>query len=39
MAVIDLANPTRFLRFVDRVLPWLIAVTAILVRGRALSRD
>src|SRR6187431_3402395 len=30
MAVIDLANPTRFLRIVDRVLPWLIAVTAIL---------
>ena len=30
MAVIDLANPTRFLRIVNRVLPWLIAVTAIL---------
>jgi heme exporter protein C len=30
MAVIDLANPTRFLRLVDRVLPWLIAVTAVL---------
>src|SRR6185437_1823057 len=30
MAVIDLANPTRFLRIVDRVLPWLIAVTVIL---------
>src|SRR6187200_2956588 len=30
MAVIDLANPTRFLRIVDRVLPWLISVTAIL---------
>ncbi len=30
MAVIDLANPTRFLRLVERMLPWLIAVTAIL---------
>lgn len=30
MAVIDLANPTRFLRIVDRVLPWLIAVTVVL---------
>jgi heme exporter protein C len=30
MAVIDLANPIRFLRLVDRVLPWLIAVTAVL---------
>jgi heme exporter protein C len=29
MAVIDLANPTRFLRVVDRILPWLIAVTAV----------
>src|SRR6187455_3532130 len=28
MAVIDLANPTRFLRIVDRLLPWLIAATA-----------
>ena len=27
MAVIDLANPTRFLRIVDRILPWLIAAT------------
>jgi heme exporter protein C len=30
MAVIDLANPTRFLRLVNRVLPWLIAVTVLL---------
>lgn len=30
MAVIDLANPTRFLRIVDRVLPWLVAATAVL---------
>lgn len=29
MAVIDLANPTRFLALVQRVLPWLAAVTAI----------
>ena len=29
MAVIDLANPTRFLRIADRVLPWLIAATAL----------
>ena len=30
MAVIDIANPRRFLRIVDRVLPWLIAATVIL---------
>ena len=30
MAVIDFANPTRFLRLVNRVLPWLIAVTVLL---------
>ena len=29
MAVIDLANPTRFLRIVERVLPWLIAATVL----------
>ena len=29
MALIDLANPTRFLRIVDRVLPWLIAATVL----------
>ena len=30
MPVIDLANPTRFLAGVNRVLPWLIAATVIL---------
>jgi heme exporter protein C len=30
MAVIDLANPTRFLALVNRLLPWLWAATAIL---------
>jgi heme exporter protein C len=30
MALIDLANPTRFLRLVARVLPWLIVATIIL---------
>jgi heme exporter protein C len=29
MALIDLANPTRFLALVGRVLPWLIAATVI----------
>jgi len=29
MPIIDLANPTRFLRIVERALPWLIAATAI----------
>ena len=29
MAVIDLANPTRFLTLVNRVLPWLAAATLI----------
>jgi heme exporter protein C len=29
MALIDLANPTRFLALVDRVLPWLAALTAL----------
>jgi heme exporter protein C len=29
MPVIDLANPTRFLRLVGRVLPWLAAATAV----------
>ena len=29
MPVIELANPTRFLRIVARVLPWLIAATAL----------
>jgi heme exporter protein C len=31
MPVIDLANPTRFLHVVNRVLPWLIAATLILL--------
>ena len=30
MAVIDFANPTRFLRIAERVLPWLVAATVIL---------
>jgi heme exporter protein C len=30
MPVIDLANPSRFLSFVNRLLPWLTAVTIIL---------
>jgi heme exporter protein C len=29
MAWIDLANPTRFLRIVDRALPWLTALTVL----------
>ena len=29
MAVIDLANPTRFLNLVNRVLPWMAGATAI----------
>jgi heme exporter protein C len=31
MAIIDLANPTRFLRLVDRVLPWLWAAAALVL--------
>jgi heme exporter protein C len=30
MPVIDLANPTRFLTLVNRVLPWLAAITLLL---------
>src|SRR6201993_3639780 len=30
MAVIDLANPTRFLALVNRLLPWLAGATAVL---------
>ncbi len=30
MALLDLANPTRFLAFVQRALPWLVLVTAVL---------
>jgi heme exporter protein C len=29
MALIDLANPTRFLTLVSRVLPWLVALTVL----------
>ena len=29
MPLIDLANPTRFLAFVARVLPWLMATTVL----------
>jgi heme exporter protein C len=29
MAVIDLANPTRFLALVDRLMPWLVAATVL----------
>src|SRR6266571_1439920 len=29
MAVIDLANPSRFVTFADRVLPWLAAATVL----------
>jgi heme exporter protein C len=28
MALIDLANPTRFLNLAQRVLPWLAEITA-----------
>jgi heme exporter protein C len=28
MALLDLANPTRFLQVAERVLPWLVAATA-----------
>jgi len=31
MTLIDLANPTRFLSLTERVLPWLMAATAILL--------
>src|SRR5260370_25161725 len=29
MALIDYANPTRFLGFAERVLPWLIGLTVL----------
>ena len=29
MALIDLANPTRFLALAERLLPWLIGLTAL----------
>ena len=31
MAVIDLANPTRFLKLVERLLPWLALATAVML--------
>jgi ABC-type transport system involved in cytochrome c biogenesis, permease component len=31
MTLIDLANPTRFLTLTARLLPWLAALTAILL--------
>jgi heme exporter protein C len=31
MALIDLANPTRFLGFANRVLPWLAGLTAVVL--------
>ena len=31
MSLIDLANPTKFLALTARVLPWLAAITAILL--------
>lgn len=31
LSVTSLANPTRFLNFADKVLPWLIALTVILL--------
>lgn len=43
MALIDLANPTRFLAFVDAVLPWLVAATlaafAVGLWGSAMAPD
>ena len=35
MALIDLANPTRFLNLAERLLPWLAGLTAFaIVSGR-----
>lgn len=31
MPLIDLANPTRFLRFVERLLPWLAGAAALVI--------
>src|ERR1700756_1242616 len=31
MTLIDLANPTRFLALTARIMPWLVAATAILL--------
>jgi len=33
MALIDYANPTRFLAFAERVLPWLIGLTGLAFAG------
>ena len=33
MALIDFANPTRFLAFAERVLPWLIGLTVLAFAG------
>src|ERR1041385_3237694 len=29
MALVELANPTRFLRFAERLLPWLAGLSAL----------
>ena len=34
MALIDLANPTRFLALAERLLPWLAAATAVALANR-----
>ena len=31
MALIDLANPTRFMALAGRILPWLWAATAVVL--------
>ena len=31
MALIDLANPTRFLNLTNRIMPWLVGLTALLL--------
>ena len=38
MSLIDLANPSRFLALTARVLPWLAALTALLLRSACISR-
>ena len=43
MALIDLANPTRFISLAERVLPWLVGATAVAfaigLRGCFLAPD
>src|SRR5579871_3057238 len=40
MSLIDLANPTRFLALVQRLLPWLAALTALtLLAGLVLAAN